>query len=127
MNYDPYSENYSSEIVLVETADEIDPNLTKFVNVNSLEMTSEIILLPEPLAGTADESLLSGHWHDEQKLNLETFKEIVVNDVENVWVVAYVDPRCRDCLTLSVEWERLTQIEENTKRKVKLGYVDISV
>jgi len=51
----------------------------------------------------------------------------VATDVENVWVVAYIDPRCRDCLILSIEWERLTQIEEIEKRKVKLGYVDISV
>lgn len=58
---------------------------------------------------------------------METFKEVVATDVDNVWVVAYVDPRCRDCLTLSIEWERLTQIEEKIKRKIKLGYVDISV
>jgi len=68
-----------------------------------------------------------GKWTDEQKLTLETFKEIVATDVENVWVVAYIDPRCRDCLVLSVEWEKLTQIEEKEKRKIKLGYVDISV
>ena len=68
-----------------------------------------------------------GKWTDEQKLTLETFKEVVAADVENVWVVAYIDPRCRDCLILSVEWEKLTQIEEKTKRKIKLGYVDISV
>ena len=47
--------------------------------------------------------------------------------MENVWVVAYIDPRCRDCLVLSLEWEKLTQIEEREKRKIKLGYVDISV
>lgn len=41
--------------------------------------------------------------------------------------MAYVDPRCRDCFILSVEWEKLTQIEERVKRKLKLGYVDISV
>lgn len=48
-------------------------------------------------------------------------------DVENVWVVAYIDPRCKDCFILSVEWEKLTQIEEKEKRKIKLGYVDISI
>ena len=42
-------------------------------------------------------------------------------------MVAYIDPRCRDCLVLSLEWEKLTQIEEREKRKIKLGYVDISV
>jgi len=51
----------------------------------------------------------------------------VTTDTQNVWVVAYIDPRCRDCLTLSIEWEHLTEIEEQEMRKVKLGYVDISV
>ena len=52
---------------------------------------------------------------------------MVTTDIENVWVIAYIDPRCRDCLTLSMEWEKLTMIEEKEMRKVKLGYVDISV
>jgi len=51
----------------------------------------------------------------------------VTTDVENVWVIAYVDPRCRDCIELSIEWDKLTMIEEKEKRKVKLGYVDLSV
>lgn len=51
----------------------------------------------------------------------------MATDIDNVWVVAYVDPRCADCIQLSIEWERLTQIEEKIKRKIKLGYVDISV
>ena len=51
----------------------------------------------------------------------------MTTDSQNVWVVAYIDPRCRDCLNLSIEWEHLTEIEEHEKRKVKLGYVDISV
>ena len=58
---------------------------------------------------------------------MESFKEVVATDVENVWVVAYVDPRCKDCVVLSVEWDKLTQIEEKEKRKIKLGYVDVSV
>lgn len=90
--------------------------------------TSDVIFVPEPTALTNDQAKKPpGQWTDEQKLTLETFKEIVATDLENVWVVAYIDPRCRDCLILSIEWERLTQIEETEKRKIKLGYVDISV
>jgi len=86
------------------------------------------VFLPEPIAKTGEEAEKPpGKWTDEQKLTLETFKEIVATDVENVWVVAYIDPRCRDCLVLSLEWEKLTQVEEKEQRKVKLGYVDISV
>ena len=89
---------------------------------------SDIIYVPEPTAKNhSDAKKVPGKWTDEQELTLESFKEIVAADVENVWVVAYIDPRCRDCLVLSVEWEKLTQIEERDKRKVKLGYVDISV
>lgn len=89
---------------------------------------SEVILLPKPTAhDDAHAEKPPGLWTDNQKLTLETFKEIVATDVENVWVVAYIDPRCRDCLILSLEWEKLTQIEEREKRKIKLGYVDISV
>ncbi len=89
---------------------------------------SDIILLPEPTAATNDQAVKPpGFWEDEQKLTLETFKEVVATDVENVWVIAYIDPRCSDCVTLSVEWEHLTHIEEKERRKVKLGYVDISV
>ena len=81
-----------------------------------------------PLARTDSESAKPpGVWTDEQKLTLETFKEVVTTDVENVWVIAYIDPRCRDCIELSIEWDKLTQIEEKERRKVKLGYVDLSV
>ena len=93
-----------------------------------LTESSEIIILPEPTADTNEEAEKPpGLWSDEQKLTVDTFKEIVTTDVDNVWVIAYIDPRCRDCLSLSVEWEKLTQIEEKEKRKIKLGYVDISV
>ena len=82
----------------------------------------------EPLVEFPDQAKkLPGEWRDEQKLTLETFKEIVTTDTENVWVIAYIDPRCHDCIQLSLEWEKLTQVEEREKRKVKLGYVDLSV
>ena len=76
--------------------------------MNSIE-NSDVTLVPEPLSLTNEgTSELPGLWHDEQKLTLETFKEVVATDVDNVWIVAYVDPRCRDCVELSIEWERLT-------------------
>ena len=81
-----------------------------------------------PLSATSDLAQRPpGQWTDEQKLTLETFKEVVTTDIENVWVIAYIDPRCRDCVELSIEWDKLTQIEEKEQRKVKMGYVDLSV
>ena len=68
-----------------------------------------------------------GKWKKDQKLTVETFDEVVTTDMENVWVVVYIDPRNPDCYTLSIEWEKLTTREEKEMRKVKLGYVDISV
>jgi len=66
-----------------------------------------------PLSATSDLAQRPpGQWTDEQKLTLETFKEVVTTDIENVWVIAYIDPRCRDCVELSIEWDKLTQIEE---------------
>ena len=96
-------------VVLVQTIDERNPQRKTVLDVNQIENEGrEVVLLPEPLANTVSESKLKGNWYDEQKLSLETFKEVVATDVDNVWVVAYVDPRCRDCLQLSIEWERLT-------------------
>ena len=81
-----------------------------------------------PLVDFSDQAeKLPGKWRDEQKLTLETFKEIVTTDTENVWVIAYIDPRCEDCVQLSLEWEKLTRVEEVERRKVKMGYVDLSV
>lgn len=104
-----------------EVLKEADDNNTGTSDIN-------VVFVPTPIAKTNEEAEKPpGKWTDNQKLTVETFKEIVSTDTENVWVVAYIDPRCRDCLILSLEWEKLTQIETKERRKVKLGYVDISV
>ena len=99
-----------------------------FEQIDKIGGTGDLTLLPSPTAPTNDVAEKPpGKWTDEQQLSLETFKEIVATDVENVWVIAYIDPRCRDCIILSLEWDKLTQIEEKEQRKIKLGFVDISV
>ena len=60
-------------------------------------------------------------------MDVETFKKTVVTDTENVWVVAFIDPLCGGCKRLAVEWEKLVTVETVTVRKVRFGYVDISV
>lgn len=50
-----------------------------------------------------------------------------MTDTENLWVVAFIDPLCGGCKRLAVEWEKLVTVETVTVRKVKFGYVDISV
>ena len=63
-------------------------------------------------------------WQRVEKLEVETFKKTVIEDTENVWVVAFVSDNCKSCKTLAVEWERLTKKTTITMRKVKFGYVD---
>ena len=68
-----------------------------------------------------------GLWENYYRLEVETFKKTVVTDTENVWVVAYIDPACGGCKKLATQWERLTTAETITVRKVKFGYLDITV
>ena len=68
-----------------------------------------------------------GLWENYYRLEVETFQKTVVTDTENVWVVAYIDPACGGCKKLATQWEKLTTVETITARKVKFGYVDITV
>ena len=132
-------EEIQQPIALVEASEEIvqavkdgivtqEEVLKEADDQNSGTSEINVVYVPTPISKTNEEAEKPpGKWTDNQKLTVETFKEIVSTDTENVWVVAYIDPRCRDCLILSLEWEKLTQIETKEHRKVKLGYVDISV
>ena len=68
-----------------------------------------------------------GAWEKHYRLDVETLRTTVVTDTENVWVVAYIDPACGGCKRLAVEWERVTTVERITTRRVKFGYVDVTV
>jgi hypothetical protein len=68
-----------------------------------------------------------GLWEKYYRLEVETFESVVVTDTENVWVIAYIDPSCGGCKRLSVEYERLTTVEQIRIRRVKFGYVDVTV
>ena len=100
--------------ILIHESDEV-------AHLNDYEQEHALV------ATNSQSSKLPGMWTDEQKLTVETFKEIVTTDIENVWVIAYIDPRCSECIELSLEWDKLTMIEERERRKVKMGYVDLSV
>ena len=131
-NLAAYAEEIVDPLAIVEvTGDElaaIAEGVAAAKDLIEVSNPEDVTLVPTPIVKSNEIAKKPpGKWTDEQKLTLETFKEVVAADVENVWVVAYIDPRCRDCMILSVEWEKLTQIEEKTKRKIKLGYVDISV
>ena len=42
-------------------------------------------------------------------------------------MVAYIDPACGQCKKFAVEWEKLRTVETIKYKKVKLGYVDITL
>ena len=68
-----------------------------------------------------------GLWENYYRLEVETFKKTVVTDTENVWVIAYIDPACGGCKKLAQQWEKVTTLETITVRKVKFGYLDVTV
>ena len=68
-----------------------------------------------------------GGWDKFFYMETETFKKTVLTDYANVWVIAFIDPTCSGCRRLAVEWERLTTLESVTTRKIKFGYMDISL
>jgi len=68
-----------------------------------------------------------GGWEKFNRLDVATFKSTVLKETESVWVVAFIDPSCRLCQNLSVEWGKLIQLESIGLRKVKFGYIDVTV
>ena len=65
-----------------------------------------------------------GAWSRAYKVTVETFKRTIIEDTENVWVVAFVGDNCPTCHTLAYEWEKLTKKTTITVRKVKFAYVN---
>ena len=68
-----------------------------------------------------------GPWCESQRLEVENFEQTVIRDTENVWIVAYIDPACGECKKFAIEWERLRTVETIKYKRVKLGYVDITL
>ena len=68
-----------------------------------------------------------GLWNRSYKVKEDTFEQVVIRDVENIWIVAYIDPACGACKKFSIEWEKLRTVETIKYKKVKLGYVDVTL
>ena len=68
----------------------------------------------------------SDPWNPYVKLDPTSWETTVVNDKENVWVVAFTDPHCGACTRLANEWGGLNSNADMLARKVKFGYVDVS-
>ena len=52
-----------------------------------------------------------GVWEKFYRIEVEDFEKTVRTDTENVWVIAYINPRCGGCVKFAVEWEKLTTYE----------------
>jgi len=65
-----------------------------------------------------------GAWSKAYRLDVETYQKTVIEDTENVWVVAFVDDKCGGCVRLAVEWEKLQTTRTITMRRVRFAYVD---
>ena len=65
-----------------------------------------------------------GAWSKAYRLDVETYQKTVIEDTENVWVVAFVDDKCGGCVRLAVEWEKLQTVRTITMRRVRFAYVD---
>ena len=68
-----------------------------------------------------------GGWEDSYRLEIETFESTVVTDEENIWVIAFIDPACGYCKKFVTQWETIKTTETIKTRKVKFGYVDITL
>ena len=65
-----------------------------------------------------------GAWSKAYRLDVETYQKTVIEDTENVWVVAFIDENCGGCVRLAVEWEKLQTVRTITARRVRFAYVD---
>ena len=66
-------------------------------------------------------------WKDFNGLTTENFKETVLDDKDNVWIVAFISPMCNSCHVLADDWKELRVKDTVVNRKIKFGYVDVSV
>ena len=66
-------------------------------------------------------------WKDFNGLTIENFKETVLDDKDNVWIVAFISPHCHSCHVLADDWKQLRVKDTVINRKIKFGYVDVSI
>ena len=67
-----------------------------------------------------------GLWASSLRLDVNTFFNAVIRDDQHLWVVAFMDPSCRNCQRFAPQWNKLRAYESMTSRSIKFAYVDIS-
>lgn len=50
-----------------------------------------------------------------------------MNDEENAWVIAFMNPRCGECKKFAPHWDKLQAYEGMLARNIKFAYVDLTV
>ena len=66
------------------------------------------------------------HWDPYNALTIDEYEDEVINDPENMWVVAFVSPLCGACHGLADHWGQIVADEDVQDRPIKFGYVDVS-
>lgn len=84
---------------------------------------------PEPVVveEKVEEVVQKDLWEGFNALTTDNFQKNVIDDKENVWVVAYISPTCHSCHTLADDWTKLREKSTVTNRNIKFGYVDVSL
>ena len=52
-----------------------------------------------------------GLWARSIQLNASNFHQTVMQDEKNVWVVAFIDPKCANCARFVAQWDKLKDYE----------------
>ena len=60
-----------------------------------------------------------------EHLDAAAFREKVLKDDDNVWVVAFISPECPACKAMAPHWDNLVKSSEVAKRPIKFGYVNV--
>ena len=68
-----------------------------------------------------------GQWAKTLRLDASSFYDVVMRDDDHLWVVTFMDPKCKHCSRFVPQWVKLKQYEHLQKRNVKFAYVDITI
>ena len=64
-------------------------------------------------------------WSGYNKMTIDSYKNTLLTDTENVWVVAFITPHCAMCKDLAPIWGQIAKADTIGLRKVKFGYVNL--
>lgn len=67
-----------------------------------------------------------GLWNNSVKLDNRNFYDTVMGDSKNVWLVAFMNPKCPKCQKFVYQWDLVKNYDYIKDRPIKFGFVDIT-